>query len=56
MGYDFWMNLIDELYAFGKIIGKSPDEVTAQNDCYLIVIYEHLKVYDNSLIDFRLSL
>lgn len=48
MGYDFWMNLIDELYAFGKIIGKSPDEVTAQNDCYLIVIYEHLKVYDKA--------
>ena len=42
------MNLIDELYAFGKIIGKSPDEVTAQNDCYLIVIYEHLKVYDKA--------
>lgn len=48
MGYDFWMNLIDELYAFGKIIGKSPDEVTAQNDCYLIIIYEHLKVYDKA--------
>lgn len=48
MGYDFWMSLIDDLYAFGKIIGKSPDEITAQNDCYLIVIYEHLKIYDKA--------
>lgn len=48
MGYDFWMRLIDELYTFGKIIGKSHDEVTAQNDCYLIGIYECFSVYDKA--------
>lgn len=45
MGYDFWMKLIDEVFALGAIIGKSQEEIISQNDCELIGIYDYFELY-----------
>ncbi|MGN0351082.1 MAG: adenylate/guanylate cyclase domain-containing protein [Roseburia sp.] len=48
MGYDFWRKLVDEIYSLGKITDKSYEEITSQNDCYLIDLYDHFKIYDKA--------
>lgn len=45
MGYEFWSKLIDEVFSFGKLTGKSDDDIISQNDCYLIGIYDYYKEY-----------
>lgn len=48
MGYEFWMKLVDNIYSLGRTMGKSDEEITSQNDCYLIDLYEHFSLYDKA--------
>ena len=48
MGYEFWIKLIDEVFAFGTTIGKSKEDVISQNDCQLIGIYDYYKLYNKA--------
>ena len=48
MGYDFWMKLVDNIYSLGKAMNKSDEEITSQNDCYLIDLYERFSLYDKA--------
>ena len=48
MGYEFWTKLIAEMFSFGKLIGKNDEDIIAQNDCYLIGIYDYFKVYNKA--------
>lgn len=48
MGYDFWQKVIDEVYSLGRTTGKSDEEITSQNDCYLIDLYERFGHYDKA--------
>lgn len=45
MGYEFWSKLIEEVFIYGKLIGKSDEDVISQNACYLIGIYDFYKQY-----------
>lgn len=33
------------MFAFGKLTGKSDEDIISQNDCYLIGIYDYHKEY-----------
>ncbi|MGC4019990.1 MAG: adenylate/guanylate cyclase domain-containing protein [Muricomes sp.] len=38
-------DIIDDLYEFGRYLGKEKEDITIELDCYLITVYDYFKMY-----------
>lgn len=41
-------DIIDDLYVFGKCLGKKEDDITRELDCYLITVFNYFGMYEKA--------
>ena len=48
LGQDFWLDLIEKMYTFGELIGKSKTEVKSDLSYYLVRIFLVFEMYEEA--------